>query len=75
MGFCYLRVGVTIIGKISQHLMAMRQNTITRLTMQLQNMEAICREFKGNKTILQFFTKEYTEYETDQNTIKCGIWY
>lgn len=52
--------------------MAMRQNTITRLTMELQNMDAICREFKGNKK-KEFFTKEYTEYETDQNTIKCGI--
>lgn len=50
--------------------MAMRENTIMRLTMELQNMNAICREFKGNKK--DFSTKEYTEYETDQNPIKYG---
>lgn len=36
--------------------MAMRQNTIPIQTMELQNMNAICREFRNKK---EFFAKEY----------------
>lgn len=36
--------------------MAKRQSSVKRLTMELQNMNAICKEFKGNRK--EFFTKE-----------------